>query len=105
MSLQRSSTVIGRSGNRKPGRGDSAATGWIEPGSGDLKSRDVEAKIDAAYRAYRLRIAHVITRLINGGADENTVYSCNWAAQRGHDVFLLHGEAVHPEIRTKPAHR
>ncbi|TGU44308.1 glycosyltransferase family 1 protein, partial [Mesorhizobium sp. M00.F.Ca.ET.186.01.1.1] len=32
---------------------------------------------------------------------ENTVQSCNWAAQRGHDVVLLHGEAVHPEIMAK----
>jgi glycosyltransferase involved in cell wall biosynthesis len=50
---------------------------------------------------HRLRIAHVITRLINGGADENTVCCCNWAAQAGHDVVLLHGEAVHPEIIAK----
>jgi glycosyltransferase involved in cell wall biosynthesis len=49
----------------------------------------------------RLRIAHVITRLINGGADENTVHSCNWAVQGGHDVILLHGETVHPEIMAK----
>ncbi|RWK08168.1 MAG: glycosyltransferase family 4 protein [Mesorhizobium sp.] len=98
MSLQRSSTAIGRSGNQKHARGGSATIGWIEPASVDLKSRDAEGKIEAAHR---LRIAHVITRLINGGADENTVYSCNWAAQRGHDVFLLHGEAVHPEIVAK----
>ncbi|MER9016484.1 glycosyltransferase [Mesorhizobium sp. M0898] len=60
-----------------------------------MKARDPENKIDMGHR---LRIVHVITRLINGGADENTVHSCNWAAQRGHDVVLLHGETVHPEI-------
>jgi glycosyltransferase involved in cell wall biosynthesis len=48
-----------------------------------------------------LRIVHVITRLINGGADENTVHSCNWAARAGHRVLLLHGRAVHPEITAK----
>ena len=36
-----------------------------------------------------LRIAHVITRLVNGGADENTVISCN------HSV---HGAETRPEI-------
>jgi len=48
-----------------------------------------------------LRIAHVITRLINGGADENTVLSCNHAAQRGHEVFLIHGAETRPEILEK----
>ena len=45
-----------------------------------------------------LRIAHVITRLINGGADENTVISCNEAARRGHSVMLVHGAETRPEI-------
>jgi glycosyltransferase involved in cell wall biosynthesis len=63
-----------------------------------MKVQDAEGKIDLGRR---LRIAHVITRLINGGADENTVHSCNWAAQGGHDVILLHGETVQPEIIAK----
>ncbi|RWO63336.1 glycosyltransferase family 4 protein [Mesorhizobium sp.] len=63
-----------------------------------MKAQDAEGKIDLGRR---LRIAHVITRLINGGADENTVHSCNWAAQGGHDVVLLHGEAVDREIVAK----
>ncbi|RWE57041.1 glycosyltransferase [Mesorhizobium sp.] len=63
-----------------------------------MKVQDAESKIDLGRR---LRIAHVITRLINGGADENTVHSCNWAAQGGHDVVLLHGETVQPEIIAK----
>ncbi|MGX9115455.1 glycosyltransferase [Mesorhizobium sp. BHbsci] len=63
-----------------------------------MKVQDAEGKIELGRR---LRIAHVITRLINGGADENTVHSCNWAAQRGHDVVLLHGETVQPEIIAK----
>ena len=45
-----------------------------------------------------LRIAHVITRLINGGADENTVISCNHAVRSGHDVILVHGAQTQPEI-------
>lgn len=45
-----------------------------------------------------LRIAHVITRLINGGADENTVISCNQAVRSGHDVILVHGAQTRPEI-------
>lgn len=45
-----------------------------------------------------LRIAHVITRLINGGADENTVISCNQAVCSGHHVTLVHGAQTRPEI-------
>jgi glycosyltransferase involved in cell wall biosynthesis len=45
-----------------------------------------------------LRIAHVITRLINGGADENTVISCNQAVGAGHHVVLVHGAQTRPEI-------
>ncbi len=45
-----------------------------------------------------LRIAHVITRLINGGADENTVISCNQAVRSGHAVMLVHGAQTRPEI-------
>ncbi len=45
-----------------------------------------------------LRIAHAITRLINGGADENTVISCNGAVRRGHSVMLVHGAETRTEI-------
>jgi glycosyltransferase involved in cell wall biosynthesis len=45
-----------------------------------------------------LRIAHVITRLINGGADENTVISCNQALRSGHSVMLVHGAQTRQEI-------
>jgi glycosyltransferase involved in cell wall biosynthesis len=48
-----------------------------------------------------LRIAHVITRLINGGADENTVLSCNHAARAGHSVTLVHGLGTDDEILAK----
>jgi glycosyltransferase involved in cell wall biosynthesis len=38
-----------------------------------------------------VRIAHIITRLIRGGADENTLLSCNGQAEMGHEVHLIHG--------------
>lgn len=43
----------------------------------------------------RLRIAHVITRFIRGGADENTLLSCNAQAALGHDVTLFVGREYH----------
>ncbi|HWL93712.1 MAG TPA: glycosyltransferase family 4 protein [Phycisphaerae bacterium] len=44
-----------------------------------------------------MRIVHVITRLIIGGAQENTVLSCEGLAARGHEVCLLTGPTVGPE--------
>lgn len=38
-----------------------------------------------------MRIAHVITRLISGGADENTIITCNGQAELGHEVHLIVG--------------
>ncbi|MBI2930207.1 MAG: glycosyltransferase family 4 protein [Planctomycetes bacterium] len=38
-----------------------------------------------------MRIHHVITRLIIGGAQENTILTCRGLAQRGHDVTLISG--------------
>lgn len=40
------------------------------------------------------KIIHVITRMIRGGADENTLLSCNAQAQKGHDVVLIYGDEV-----------
>lgn len=45
-----------------------------------------------------LRIAHVITRLIRGGADENTMLSCNAFAEHGHDVTLIFGQEFSSEM-------
>ena len=45
-----------------------------------------------------LRIAHVITRLIQGGADENTLLSCNGQAALGHEVHLIFGAEVSPAM-------
>ncbi|MCE5187045.1 MAG: glycosyltransferase [Planctomycetaceae bacterium] len=44
-----------------------------------------------------MKIVHVITRLILGGAQENTLITCKLLAQRGHDVTLITGPAAGPE--------
>lgn len=44
-----------------------------------------------------MRIVHVITRLIVGGAQENTILSCEGLAARGHEVILLSGPTTGPE--------
>jgi glycosyltransferase involved in cell wall biosynthesis len=44
-----------------------------------------------------MRIIHIITRLILGGAQENTLITCKLLAQRGHDVTLITGPAIGPE--------
>ena len=44
-----------------------------------------------------LKVVHVITRLILGGAQENTLISCKVLAERGHDVTLITGPALGPE--------
>jgi glycosyltransferase involved in cell wall biosynthesis len=44
-----------------------------------------------------LKIVHIITRLILGGAQENTLITCKGLAQRGHDVTLITGPALGPE--------
>ncbi|MDD5457778.1 MAG: glycosyltransferase [Phycisphaerae bacterium] len=44
-----------------------------------------------------LKIVHIITRLIVGGAQENTLITCRLLAQRGHDVTLITGPSTGPE--------
>jgi len=44
-----------------------------------------------------LRIVHIITRLILGGAQENTLITCRLLAERGHEVTLITGPALGPE--------
>ena len=44
-----------------------------------------------------MKIAHVITRLIVGGAQENTLLSCEGQHDAGHDVTLLTGPSLGPE--------
>ena len=44
-----------------------------------------------------MKIVHIITRLILGGAQENTLITCEQLAKRGHDVTLITGPALGPE--------
>jgi len=44
-----------------------------------------------------MKIAHIITRLIVGGAQENTLITCRLLAERGHEVTLMTGPALGPE--------
>jgi glycosyltransferase involved in cell wall biosynthesis len=44
-----------------------------------------------------MRIVHIITRLIIGGAQENTLLSCQGQHALGHDVTLVTGPALGPE--------
>lgn len=44
-----------------------------------------------------MRIVHIITRLIVGGAQENTLLSCKGQHDRGHDVTLITGPPLGPE--------
>jgi len=44
-----------------------------------------------------LRIVHIITRMILGGAQENTLITCKELAARGHDVTLITGPPIGPE--------
>ena len=44
-----------------------------------------------------MRICHIITRLIIGGAQENTILSCEGLAELGHQVSLVAGPQTGPE--------
>lgn len=44
-----------------------------------------------------MKILHVITRLILGGAQQNTVMSCKAQVEAGHDVHLAYGPIRGPE--------
>ncbi len=49
-----------------------------------------------------MKIVHIITRLIVGGAQENTLLSCEGQHAAGHDVTLLTGPALGPEGTLMP---
>jgi len=44
-----------------------------------------------------MKICHIITRLIIGGAQENTVLSCRGLVKKGHEVTLMAGPETGPE--------
>ena len=48
-------------------------------------------------RVKRMKVCHVITRLIVGGAQENTVATCIGLRRLGHDVDLVIGPETGPE--------
>jgi glycosyltransferase involved in cell wall biosynthesis len=62
-----------------------------------LKSKIVIRKSKIGEREPLVRIVHVITRLILGGAQENTLLTCLEQARRGHEVTLLTGPPLGPE--------
>lgn len=49
-----------------------------------------------------MKIVHIITRLIIGGAQENTLLSCEAQHDRGHEVTLITGPAIGPEGSLMP---
>jgi glycosyltransferase involved in cell wall biosynthesis len=42
-----------------------------------------------------MKICHIMTRFIRGGADENVLFSCNGQAAAGHEVHFLFGDDAH----------
>lgn len=44
-----------------------------------------------------MKICHIITRMIIGGAQENTLYTCEGLIAKGHDVTLITGPTTGPE--------
>lgn len=52
-----------------------------------------------------MHICHIITRLIIGGAQENTLLTCEGLHARGHDVTLISGPTVGPEGDLAPRAR
>ncbi len=41
-----------------------------------------------------MKIVHIITRFLNAGAEENTLFSCNGQVRLGHEVHLIYGNEV-----------
>ena len=44
-----------------------------------------------------MKICHIITRMIVGGAQENTLFTCQGHLEKGHDVTLVTGPSPGPE--------
>lgn len=53
------------------------------------KNRSVSRSF--AWGWHTMVIAHVITRLLRAGSEENTIHTCIGQAEAGHDVLLIHG--------------
>jgi glycosyltransferase involved in cell wall biosynthesis len=46
-------------------------------------------------------VAHVLTRLLKAGAEENTLHACQSQVAAGHKVILFHGRDFDPEVRAR----
>ena len=53
--------------------------------------------LPASHHIRLMKIVHIITRLIVGGAQENTLLSCEGQHRDGHEVTLITGPAIGPE--------
>ena len=43
-----------------------------------------------------MHIAHLVTRLLRAGSEENTLAPCQWQVEAGHRVTLIHGDSHDP---------
>lgn len=43
-----------------------------------------------------MHIAHLVTRLLRAGSEENTLATCRWQVEAGHRVTLIHGDTHDP---------
>jgi hypothetical protein len=43
-----------------------------------------------------MHIAHLVTRLLRAGSEENTLATCRWLVEAGHRVTLIHGDTHDP---------
>ncbi|MDX8455558.1 glycosyltransferase [Mesorhizobium sp. VK9D] len=50
-----------------------------------------------------MKIVHVLTRLLRGGSEENTLACCLAQAGHGHEVLLVHGKEYDPGLRASVA--
>ena len=75
------------------------ATAPVADATAGTGAPDFEAATAQALPAARRRIVHVLTRLSRGGTEENTIATCAGQAERGHEVFLVHGAECQSAIR------
>jgi hypothetical protein len=50
-----------------------------------------------------VKIAHVITRLLRAGSEENTLITSAGQLREGHEVYILHGRDANLEFARKMA--
>lgn len=48
-----------------------------------------------------MKIGHIITRWLKAGSEENTLASCVYQMEQGHDVYIIHGEEFDAEYLKK----